>query len=515
MATDPTLQERTEHALALHQSGKANEAAQAYQAIIADAPDFPDAYHLFGILLVQAGHVQPGYDNLKRSIELAPDNVGFLTNFVGVLRSLQRGAECTRMLERLISLPGGRSPDHLVMLADGYISQDRYDEGSALLAEAQTLAPDNTDALRLLGMVNTALGKPEQALEHYRRALELGPDISINHYNLGNSQALLCRFDEAIESYRGAIKLEPDMAEAHAHLGTTLMMQGELVEGWPEYEWRWKGEGFPNTQAQAPLWSGAEIPGKTLLLTTEQGYGDAFQFARFVTEAAKRSKARVIVEAQSQIVDLMASIPGIDTVVARGTLLPAFDVQAPFMTLPHILKTTLETIPTDVPYLTPPGETLEKWRADIEALPGRKVGVVWRGNPGQLRNVYRSCPPEALQPLLDIEGVSLVGLQKDPTEQELEKLDGMIDFGHRIETFNDTAAIMCHLDLMVSVCTSTAHLAGALGRPTWVLLSRASDWRWFQDRNDCPWYPTARLFRQQTLNDWNAPVAEIAAQLRG
>lgn len=515
MASNPTLQERTKRALALHQSGKVNEAAQAYQAIIADAPDFPDAYHLLGILLVQAGHAQQGYDHVKRSIELAPDNVGFLTNFVGVLRSLQRTAECNSILERLISLPGGRNPDHLVMLADGYISQNRCEEGRALLTEVQTLASDNPAALRLLGTVNIALGNPEQALEHYRRALELGPEISINHYNLANALVLDLQFSEAQAAYREAIRLDPELAEAHANLGKTLMMVGDFETGWPEYEWRWKGEGFTNTQANGPLWTGQKMPEQTLLLTTEQGYGDAFQFARFVTQAAAASEARVVVEAQSQIRDLMASVPGVDDVVVRGTPLPTFDAQAPFMTLPHILKTGLDTIPADIPYITPPGTVLEKWKAEIEALPGQKVGLVWRGNPDQLRNVYRSCPPEALRPLLDIEGVSLVGLQKDPTEQELEKLGGMIDFGHRIETFNDTAAIMCHLDLVISVCTSTAHLAGALGRPTWVLLSRASDWRWFQDRDDCPWYPTARLFRQQTLNDWNTPIAEIAALLRG
>lgn len=545
MAT-PALADNLKAALSLQQAGRLDEAKAAFEAIIAQHPQHPEAYHLLGLLLAQGGFPDKGMEILRVAVRLAPANPTYRTNLVTLLQALKRGDEALAQQGELVRITPD-APDANLRLGRMHFAAGHMEKAEAALAQALTLAPDLTPAHLAMGRLLVATGRDEEgeqhlkialaaapddplgqtlmggvclkqgrvneAVVHYGRARDLTPAEPLAHYNLGNVLLLDRQLAAAKAAYKEAVRLAPNLAEAHAHLGTLMMLEGDLAGGWPEYEWRWKGAGFPNRQAPGPLWDGAALDGGTLLLTTEQGYGDAFQFVRFAAQAAQASRARVVVEAQATIAELMASAPGVDNVVVRGQPLPTFDAQAPLMTLPTILHTTVDTLPAEAPYLSPAPERREHWDRELAALQGRKVGLVWRGNPDQLHNVYRSCPVEALAPLLDVDGVTLVGLQKDPTSAELERLAGLVDFGSRVETFADTAAIMANLDLVISVCTSTAHLAGALGRPTWVMLSAGSDWRWFLGREDCPWYPTARLFRQHSLHDWRNLTTRAASAL--
>lgn len=513
MTASPPPKDKIQRGLELQRTGSLNEAKQAYEAIIAEHPDFPDAYHLLGLLLFQAGHAQQGLALVQESVNRAPDNLTFLDNFIKILSAQKLWPQALEATAHLLDIPDGDTPDNQARLADLFIMLGRLDDAMSTLTALVERAPGNAVGLRLLGRVHIALGNAQDAVEAYERALKLNPNAAINHYNLGNALSLVRALDRAESAYAEAIRLDDTLAEAHARLGMVKMLRGDLSGGWPEYEWRWKGEGFPNRQAPGPLWDGARLNGGTLLLTTEQGFGDAFQFARYAVLAKECSGARTVIEAQAPIAALMGRVPGVDDVVTRGKPLPPFDAQAPLMTLPGILGTTLDTIPVSVPYLTADDVVRQRWSAKLAALPGLKAGIAWRGNPDQLHNIYRSCPVAALRPLLDIEGVTWVGLQKDPTADELAALPGLVDCGRSIETFDDTAAIMAELDLVISVCTSVAHMAGGLARPVWVMLSAGSDWRWFLERPDSPWYPTARLFRQNTMHDWNGVIGNVAAAL--
>ena len=317
------------------------------------------------------------------------------------------------------------------------------------------------------------------------------------------------RLPEALACWERVHQLDPGWIKGRWACSLTLLKMGRLPEGWASYEYRLQiPELIPQRDFNAPRWTGQPFHQQTLLITAEQGLGDTIQFIRFVPQVKARGGA-VVVECQAPLADLLASCPGIDRIVASGQALPHYDWHVSLMSLPHIFQTTLETIPSEVPYLRSV-HPLQRTRGK-----GLRVGLVWAGNPKQQRDRIRSCPFNALLPLFEIQGIHWVSLQKeipssdrDPVEvcEHLERVS--------LKDFVATAEQVSGLDLVISVDTSVAHLAGALSVPVWILLSRAGDWRWLMDRDDSPWYPSARLFRQRQAGDWKEVVQRVSEELK-
>ncbi|HVY03001.1 MAG TPA: hypothetical protein VG983_05035 [Caulobacterales bacterium] len=314
----------------------------------------------------------------------------------------------------------------------------------------------------------------------------------------------------AIRTYRDRLRAAPRDSDLHHSLGHLLLMTGDFAAGLEECEWRRQPKGPP-----VPRWRGAPLNGARILVHGEQGFGDNFQFVRYASLVADRG-GKVVLGTRAGMKPLLMTVPGVVEVVSSGEPLADIACHVPMMSLPYVFGTRLETIPNAVPYMTADPARVAAWKQRLAAYPGLKVGLVWSGNTAAVYNKRRSPGFQALRPLIDCPGVTAFGLQMGGGREDLDgaALPGaFVDLGPDLTDFAETAAAMTALDLIVSPCTSTAHLAGALGRPLWVMLATAADWRWFLDRDDSPWYPTARLFRQAAEGDWTAPVARMRADL--
>jgi len=360
-------------------------------------------------------------------------------------------------------------------------------------------------------------GRLDEAVAHVQLALELAPGLPEALNNLGAILERAGRLENAIACYQAAVRARPSFADAHVNLGMAWLLEGRFEQGWQEYEWRLKGSGLRGLSQ--PLWDGAALEGRAILLRAEQGLGDTIHFVRYAT-LLKCQGATVVGECPDRLVPLLGAVPGVDAVFAQGNALPAFDVYAPLMSLPRILGTRLETIPGQVPYLSVPHELAAAWAARIAAAaaPGHhRIGLVWASNRVAKNVRDRSLPLASLAPLAEAPGCAWFSLQRGPAAREAVSppagwsITSLEDESGQI---TDTAAAMLNLDLIITVDTLAAHLAGALGRPVWVLLPFAPDFRWMRGRSDSPWYPTMRLFRQPRPGDWPAVAREVLAQLQ-
>jgi hypothetical protein len=316
----------------------------------------------------------------------------------------------------------------------------------------------------------------------------------------------------AIEAAQRAVALDPHNHTLHFNLAQFLLADGQFERGWKEQEYRWGSQAFPSPARDfgKPMWDGS-AGDKTVLLHAEQGFGDAIMFARYVPIAAQR--ARVIVECQAELVALMKTVRGADQVIARGDKLPAFDAHVPFLSVPMIFGTNSKSIPDDVPYLVADTQKVEAWRRRLDGE-GLKVGIAWAGSAAHINDANRSMRFEQLGPLMEVRGVRLYSLQKGPRGADASGAQGLVDHTDELEDFTDTAALMENLDLVISVDTAIVHLAGALAKPVWTMLPFATDWRWLAShRDDSPWYPTMRLFRQARPRDWDGVVQGVAEAL--
>ena len=415
--------------------------------------------------------------------------------------------------------------------------------------EVLRLDPNHVEALNNLAVALHAQGQIENALHCLRRALELKPDYADAHSNLGNVLQEQGQLDLAVAAYRQALQLKPAYFDALNNLGNVLRAQGRLTEsvatyeralqvkpddpqvrlsralcwlqmgdferGWAEYEWRLKCKEFSIPAFRQPLWDGSPLEGRAILLYADHGLGDSIQFIRYAPTVKARG-GRVIVACQQPLARLLATCPGIDQVVAEGSFLPDFAFYAPLMSLPRIVGTNLANIPAEVPYVTADTSLVEQWRRELGPDGGLRIGIAWQGNPRYRRDHQRSFRLAQLEPVARVAGVRLFSLQKElGTDQigELGERFSVSDLGSRFTDFMDTAAVIRNLDLVITLDSSLAHLAGALGVPTWVAIPVAADWRWLTDREDSPWYPTMRLFRQKRWGYWDEVFARMAVEV--
>jgi FkbM family methyltransferase len=412
--------------------------------------------------------------------------------------------------------------------------------------------PNNANGWCYLGIVQHDRDRFTDAVESYRRALALQPNFPIALNNMGNSLRMLRRvresiacFDqaarlkpdyfnayrnkgtallwegfipEALESYRQALRIAPNDAESHKNIGVIQLLRGDFAEGWPEYEWRTKAVERLLPAVPAPRWQGEPLDGRTILLVGEQGIGDSLQFARYAAVLKRRYSCRVALCVLRPAIPLLKRVAGIDELTAIGEPLPTTDYWLPLMSVAGALgQVRPEQFPWDGPYLSVDDERIARWRETLSAYPGVKIGIGWAGSPDFAADRYRSLLlPELLAPFARFQNIHFISLQKGAGAKQLSLLDGLgpvVDFGEKLDAdapFLDTAAIMKNVDLVISADTSTAHLAGALGVPLWLLLGKVPDWRWMLDRDDSPWYPTARLFRQTAVGDWGPVFTRVA-----
>lgn len=368
--------------------------------------------------------------------------------------------------------------------------------------------PGDAGARNNLATALKGWGRPDEAERQFRALLAEHPDLLAGYYNVAGLLQRRHRFDDAIAAYRRAVALDPDCVDAHWNLAFTLLRTGRFAEGWAEYEWRWRRPGTPVEHRGIPAWDGTPLDGRTLLLVCEQGLGDTLQFLRYVDVVKDRlADGTVVLRCQAELAGLLDGQPGIDRVTTTREPPPPCDVQVSLMSLPGLCGTTLATIPAAVPYLRAPTP-----RA-MPPLTGFRLGLVWGSSP---TDPSRSCPLTALTWMGSLPGLSVFSLQMGPHRDRLADTPGagfITDLSGRIVDMTDTAAFLQGMDLVVSVDTSVAHLAGALGCPLWILLPHLADWRWLLDRDDSPWYPTARLFRQTAPGDWDGVTARLKEAL--
>jgi hypothetical protein len=368
-----------------------------------------------------------------------------------------------------------------------------------------------------MGTALVALGRGAEAVAKYDASLSREPG-NVDVLNArGAVLVAMRRFDEALQSFDRAVAAQPASAISNFHRAFPLLSLGRYAEGFEAYEWRRRGERpfvpLPHF-TQPELAPGQDVKGKTLLLYSEQGMGDIIQYARFARVFADKG-AKVVLATYPALLRLLSTLgPDIEVVPPQGPA-PDFDFTCPLMSAPHKLSLTLETLPAQGPYLSPLRFNVESWRGRMGALPGLRVGLAWSGNPQYANDWTRSIAFEKLRAIMDVPGVTFVNTQRDlrPSDEAAFAAAPIVDFRTLLTDFAETAALVSELDVVVTVDTSLAHLAGAMGKPVWLLLSAVSDWRWLQDRGDSPWYPTARLFRQKTLGDWAPVFADVKAAL--
>ncbi len=434
-----------------------------------------------------------------------------LDNLAGALLAqglLDAAHDC---YERALSLRPKHIESHIglgVVLRD----QGRLDDAVARYELALALAPGHPEIHNNLGVALVDLGRTEEAIAHYEKALAAQPDRAELHNNLGLALQRQLRCTEALDRYERAIALKPNYAEAHFNRAYALLLTGNLDQGWREYEWRFAVARY-DRKFDRPAWSGRPLAGQTILIHAEQGFGDALQFVRFVPAVAGRG-GKVVLEAPAPLVRLARTVPSVSEVVAAGDPLPAFDWHCPLLSLPRVLGTELDSIPGGMPYLSVPSEASGIWATRIAAASGLKAGLVWAGNAVGAKDP-RHIDFGELQPLWEIAGINWFSLQVGDRAGDLSLADRgpIVDLSPWLTDFAETAAAILQLDLVISVDTAVAHLAGALGRPIWIMLQYSPDWRWLLERDDCPWYPTARLFRQRKAGDWPGVVEDIAKAL--
>jgi tetratricopeptide (TPR) repeat protein len=502
--------------LALHQAGRLEEARVCYERVLEQHPTDANALHLLGLVFVAAGQPVEGAALIDRALKVDPRFAEAHNSLGTALQAQSLLDQATAAYQRAIAL----KPDYFEAHTNlGHVLRlkKKPAEAAAAYRRALVLQPKNAEVCNNLGIALKAQNKLPEAIAAYRQALAIQPNYAEAHNNLGAALQAQNKLDDALTSYRRALIINAGYQKAHFHEALALLLKGDFRNGWRKYEYRWTSE-LKHFQRpfSAPRWFGDRpLRGKSILLYAEQGIGDTLQFVRYLPQVAALG-ATIYLEVQPTLKPLLSSLPGVHQIFGQGELLPPFDFHCPLLSLPLAFSTELASIPAAPRYLQAPVELSLRWREALASSGGLKVGVVWSGNPGHVNDHNRSIPLTDFQRLFHQDIGRFYSLQKDIRPAEMALLEGLpevMDLSPQIAKFTDTAAIVENLDLVISVDTSVAHLAGALGKPTWLLLPYSPDWRWLLNREDSPWYPTMRLFRQPATGDWDSVLTKVSEEL--
>ena len=501
----------------LQKSGKLDEAIESHRQAIRLRPDYAMAYGNLGVALKEHGNFDEAITSYRQALSLKPDYAEAHNNFGIVLQEQEKLDEAIANYDRAIAI----KPDYAEAyynLANALKIHGKTDEAIKSYKQAITLKQDYVDAYVNLGTIFQEQGKFDDVIASYRQAISLKPDYVDAHNNLGGALQEQGKLNEAIASYDRAIAIKPDYAEAHINKSIALLLTENFEQGWPEYEWRLRAKNYAPPILHQPEWDGTPLNGRSILIHAEQGLGDTIQFIRYLPMVRARG-GYVIFKCQPDLFRLLRNYKGFDEIIER---IPAnetavqFDVHISLLSLPGIFGTRLNTIPSEASYITVNPNLVSQWKLKLGNNDDFKIGIVWAGNPKHKGDRKRSCSLADFAPLADIPGLVFYSLQKEPASTEAcdppENMK-LINLENELNDFTDTAAIIANLDLVISVDTAVAHLAGSLGKPVWNLLYSSPDWRWLQNRDDSPWYPSMRLFRQTRPNDWAGVFEQVKKAL--
>ncbi len=509
--------------------GNFNEAVESYKATIKHKPAHGKAYYNMGVIFHEQGRLDNALTCYTRAVSLQPDYVLAINNLGDVFQKLEKYTEATACFNRAISIQPDFAESHY-NLGITYHSAGDKDKAISSYKNAIKYRPDYVEAHYNLGNLYSEEWRLGEAANCYRHAIKLRPDYVEAHNNLGEILQKQGKLDESIASYTMAFECKPDYIEARFHRSIALLLKGDFENGWKEYEHRLSIKKYNKRLFEQPIWDGADLKDKIILVHAEQGFGDTFHFLRLLP-MVKSKGGHVIFECQPGLAHLLERCNGFDEIVEKSSDEvdgSESDVFAPLMSLPHILGITLENIPVNFPYIWADPELIAKWRDKLNVLCDNKmsgnskpfkIGLVWGGKPERKYDKVRSCPLSLFEPLGKIENTTIFSLQKGDAAKQIGELDDsftIIDLGKELDItdkFADTAAVIESLDLVISVDSAVAHLAGALGKPVWTIIPYAHDWRWLTNRNDSPWYPNMRLFRQTKLLDWKSVIDNVAVEL--
>ncbi len=540
-----------------HQAGDLEQAIRGYHRVLAERPRDPDALHMLGVALAQSGRPAEAVPLIRSALERYPERGMVHFNLGNALVALKRHDEALTAFQRAAELTADRPEVHEAVCqtaleigrhADALAGAERalglrpndsgmlLNKASALNAlercaealecceHAERLTPDYWGIHVRRGIALGKLGRFAEAEAALTRAVQLNPASPFLHYDLGNFHAMRRRHELAIASFARALELKPDYIDARWNIALLELQRGRFAEGWPLYEERFAMDARKGHRMrfEQPRWTGREsLQGKRILLWAERGLGDTLQFCRYAP-LVRDLGASVTLEIQPRLEALLRQqFPGVH-VIASGETRPDFDYQCPLLSVAGALRTEVATIPGTAPYLRADAAAVERWSRRLPSGAALRVGIAWQGNADAERNWARgrSWSLAALEPLSRQAGVRLVSLQTGPGAAQLSSVgfaDRIVSFGEELDAgpdaFLDTAAILMSLDLVVSCDTSVAHLAGALGVPVWLALHTTSEWRWLLERNDSPWYPSLRLFRQRAAGDWGSVVDQMCRAL--
>ncbi|MEQ8786973.1 MAG: TIGR03032 family protein [Pirellulaceae bacterium] len=500
------------------EQGNLDDAEACFEEAVRLDPQHAGAANNLGNVLRQQGCLEDAVDCYRRALAADADYAKAYLNLGQTLNELGRLPEAGGCFRRALAI----DPHFVeagVCLGMVLKDQGKLDEATNCFQQALKLDARSWSAHNGLGLVHKERDEFDAAMKCYQAALAIEPRSAAVLANQGSLLRDLGRIDEALACYDEAIRIEPDCVAARHNRSMLLLLVGDCERGWPEYEWRWKQPLRQANYADRPRWDGSSLEGRTILLHAEQGLGDTIQFLRYVPVLAEQG-GRVVVEVQPPLLELASTCPGAALVYPRGEATPPFDVQLPLLSLPAVIGTTLETVPSNVPYVFAHEQLVEHWRQRLAPTKGRRIGIAWQGNPKYPGDRSRSIPLHQFGPLAELPGATLFSLQQGFGSEQLPQLGGkfdVVDLAARYQEnldFANTAAVMRCLDLVVAPNTAMCHLAGALGVPVWLALNYASDWRFLLERDDSPWYPSMRIFRQPQRDDWSAVFADMAATLR-
>ncbi len=505
---------RVNLATAYQAVGRLADAEMALRAALESQDDLPEAHHNLGNLLRETGRTGDAAACFERAVTLKPDYAEALNNLGQLRLEADDAAGALALFRRALaakpSYPLALSGCCSALLLHGRIAEAIEAGRRAVVAD-----PDDAVVHYNLGNAYMAAPMPGEAESCYRRALLIDPGFADAQVNLGAALQAMGRHDAAIAAFDRTLELAPDMPDAHWNKAISLLASGRYAEGWEQYEWRWRAvDGLDLPRIPQPMWDGSDLAGKTILILCEQGYGDTLQFMRYLP-MVRALGGRIVLECASPLKPLLAAQEAVASVILRGGSRPSFDCWLPMMSLPRVFGTDLPSLPAACPYLALPG-AIPDALADGAGGDRLSVGLVWRGSLTNNRGRFRSCNLADLEPVLAVDDAAFFSLQTELSDADRKALEKspIVDLGSDFRDFADSARAIAGLDLVVSVDTAAAHLAGALARPVWTVLSAMPDWRWLTDRDDSPWYPSMRLFRQRTVAVWSDVFNEVAVALK-
>ncbi len=531
----------------LNDSGQLNEAEEIYRRAIAldsDSPAAAGAYDGLAAIRQDMGDLENAIPASKKAAQLrgnADDTFG-----VGnTLEFLDRRADAIDMFVLATRQRPGFSQAHVKAaqnllavgraaesiphyeaaieadpevaqlhcnLANAYRRVEKIDLALNSIRRAIELKPDLPEAHVIMGAIWKDRRRPSDAMESFKRALELNPNLADPTSWIAVLTEQAGQIEQAGTLYTRAVELQPDCAQYHENLGINLLMRGDFERGWKEYDWRRLKTTNPGSRPfPQPAWDGSDLQGGSIMLFAEQGFGDTIQFLRYVKWVADRA-GKVMIECQPGLASLARQVAGVSEVICQGDAWPDCQAQLPLMSLPMVFNTSLDSIPREIPYISADPDNAAVWRRKLEIGDAKRVGLAWAGSQTHSNDRNRSIPVNRFEPLSQIKGIRFVSLQKDARQAPPDSLN-LLDLTNDLMDFSDSAALIENLDLVITVDTAVAHLAGAMGKPVWILLPYVADWRWMLDRDDSPWYPSARLFRQQKPGDWSGVIQRLHTEL--